>query len=79
MQRMGLCNRLRPEKAEEYKRLHAAAWPGDGGYIWVPTATPSGGQASGSTGALHVYQRTTNGAGVPGLSLVGVTPLETAP
>ncbi len=28
MRRMGLCNRLRPEKAEEYKRLHAAAWPG---------------------------------------------------
>jgi L-rhamnose mutarotase len=25
---MGLCNRLRPEKAEEYKALHAAAWPG---------------------------------------------------
>ncbi|MFZ0599806.1 MAG: L-rhamnose mutarotase [Roseiarcus sp.] len=28
MKRMGLCNRLRSEKAEEYKRLHAAAWPG---------------------------------------------------
>lgn len=28
MKRMGLCNRLKPEKAEEYKRLHAAAWPG---------------------------------------------------
>ena len=28
MRRMGLCNRLRPEKAEEYKALHAAAWPG---------------------------------------------------
>ena len=28
MKRMGLCNRLRPEKAEEYKRLHAAVWPG---------------------------------------------------
>ena len=28
MKRMGLCNRLRPEKAEEYKRLHAAASPG---------------------------------------------------
>jgi L-rhamnose mutarotase len=27
MRRMGLCNRLRPEKAEEYKALHAAAWP----------------------------------------------------
>jgi len=28
MQRMGLCNRLRPEKAAEYKALHAAGWPG---------------------------------------------------
>jgi L-rhamnose mutarotase len=28
MKRMGLSNQLRPEKAEEYKRLHAAAWPG---------------------------------------------------
>ena len=27
MRRMGLCNRLRPEKAEEYRALHAAAWP----------------------------------------------------
>ena len=27
MRRMGLCNRLRPEKAAEYKALHAAAWP----------------------------------------------------
>jgi L-rhamnose mutarotase len=25
---MGLCNRLRPEKAEEYEALHAVAWPG---------------------------------------------------
>ncbi len=28
MQRMGLCNRLRPEKAAEYIALHADAWPG---------------------------------------------------
>jgi L-rhamnose mutarotase len=28
MQRMGFCNRLRPEKAAEYKALHARAWPG---------------------------------------------------
>ena len=28
MLRMGLCNRLRPEKMDEYKALHAAAWPG---------------------------------------------------
>lgn len=24
---MGMCNRLRPEKAAEYKALHAQAWP----------------------------------------------------
>jgi L-rhamnose mutarotase len=28
MRRMGSCNRLRPEKAAEYKALHAAAWSG---------------------------------------------------
>jgi len=28
MRRMGLCNRLRPEKAVEYKALHDATWPG---------------------------------------------------
>ena len=28
MKRMGLCNRLRPDKADEYLALHAAAWPG---------------------------------------------------
>ena len=27
MRRMGFCNRLRPEKADEYKALHAAVWP----------------------------------------------------
>jgi L-rhamnose mutarotase len=28
MRRMGLCNRLRPEKVDQYKALHADAWPG---------------------------------------------------
>ena len=28
MKRYGMVIGLRPEKAEEYKRLHAAAWPG---------------------------------------------------
>lgn len=28
MQRMGMVIGLRPEKVEEYKRLHAAVWPG---------------------------------------------------
>lgn len=27
MRRMAMCIRLRPEKVEEYRRLHAAAWP----------------------------------------------------
>jgi L-rhamnose mutarotase len=25
---MGFCNRLRAEKVDEYKKLHAAVWPG---------------------------------------------------
>ncbi len=28
MQRMGMVIGLKPEKVEEYKRLHAAVWPG---------------------------------------------------
>ena len=28
MQRMGMCLRLKPGTVEEYKRLHAAVWPG---------------------------------------------------
>ena len=28
MKRYGMVIRVRPEKLEEYKRLHAAAWPG---------------------------------------------------
>ena len=28
MQRMGMCIRLDAAKVDEYKRLHAAAWPG---------------------------------------------------
>jgi L-rhamnose mutarotase len=27
MQRMGMCLKLKAEKVEEYKRLHAAVWP----------------------------------------------------
>jgi L-rhamnose mutarotase len=27
MQRMARCIRIRPDKVEEYKRLHAAVWP----------------------------------------------------
>ncbi|MBM4042118.1 MAG: L-rhamnose mutarotase [Planctomycetes bacterium] len=28
MQRFGMVIKVKPEKLEEYKRLHAAAWPG---------------------------------------------------
>ncbi len=28
MQRMGMCLRLKPGGVDEYKRLHAAVWPG---------------------------------------------------
>ena len=28
MQRMGMCLRLKPGAVDEYKRLHAAVWPG---------------------------------------------------
>ena len=28
MQRMGMCLRLKPGTVDEYKRLHAAVWPG---------------------------------------------------
>jgi len=28
MQRFGMVIRVKPEKLDEYKRLHAAAWPG---------------------------------------------------
>jgi L-rhamnose mutarotase len=28
MQRMGMCLRLKPDKVAEYRRLHAAVWPG---------------------------------------------------
>ncbi len=50
-----------------------AVWPGNGGWIYIPTASgsPSGG---GSSGFLDAYQYGVNGSGVPALSLSGQSP-----
>jgi hypothetical protein len=45
-----------------------AVWPGDGGYVYMPTA--SGGTAGGSTGNLQVYSYGVDGGGNPTLSRV---------
>lgn len=43
-------------------------WPGEGGWIYIPTA--SGGESSaGSSGYLRVYQYGLSGSGTPALSL----------
>ncbi len=49
-----------------------AVWPGDGGYVYLPTASPGGG-AAGSSGLLRVYQRVLDGAGNPALSLAATS------
>jgi len=47
-----------------------AVWPGDGGYLYIPTA--SGGNASaGSAGVLRGYRYGLDGQGKPTLSLAG--------
>ncbi len=46
-----------------------AVWPGDGGWVYVPTAS-SGNSASGNLGNLHVFQYGIDGGGKPTLSLV---------
>lgn len=45
-------------------------WGGNGGYVYVPTASP-GPTGSGSSGFLHAYKYGLDGAGKPTLSLVG--------
>ncbi|HEV7496231.1 choice-of-anchor D domain-containing protein [Baekduia sp.] len=45
-------------------------WPGDGGWIAIPTASPSGGEnpsPSGSSGYLKLYRYRVSAAGVPSL------------
>jgi hypothetical protein len=43
-------------------------WPGDGGYVYIPTAS-GGTTAAGSSGNLRVYKYGLDGAGKPALSL----------
>jgi Abnormal spindle-like microcephaly-assoc'd, ASPM-SPD-2-Hydin/PQQ-like domain len=49
-----------------------AVWPGDGGYVWFPTAS-GGASAGGSAGHLVVYRSTTVG-GAPSLVEVAESP-----
>jgi hypothetical protein len=46
-----------------------AVWGGDGGYVYLPSASP-GAAGSGSSGQLHVFRRVVDGGGHVGLSLV---------
>lgn len=43
-------------------------WPGDGGYVYIPTAS-GGNSAAGSSGNLRVYKYGLDGSGKPALSL----------
>ena len=45
-------------------------WPGDGGYVYIPTAS-GGNSAAGSSGNLRVYKYGLDGSGKPALSLQG--------
>ncbi|HEU4702435.1 MAG TPA: choice-of-anchor D domain-containing protein [Conexibacter sp.] len=47
-------------------------WPGDGGYVYIPTAS-GGNSAAGSSGNLRVYKYGLDGAGKPALSLQGTS------
>ncbi len=48
----------------------SAAWPGEGGWTYLPTASP-GNSASGSSGQFHAFALGTDGTGRPALSLAG--------
>jgi hypothetical protein len=50
-----------------------AVWGGDGGYVYLPSASP-GAAGSGSSGQLNVFKRVVDGSGHVGLSLVGNAP-----
>ena len=47
-------------------------WPGDGGYVYIVTASP-GTSAGASSGVLHAYQYGLDGSGNPSLRLVGTS------
>jgi hypothetical protein len=51
----------------------AAVWPGDGGYVYIPSVAPIGGGES--SGHLHVFKYEVENA-TPKLSLVSTTPDE---
>ena len=50
-----------------------AVWGGDGGYVYLPSASP-GAAGAGSTGQLNVFRRVVDGSGNVGLSLVANAP-----
>jgi hypothetical protein len=47
-------------------------WPGNGGWIYIPTASAGSG-SGGSSGNLHVYQYGVSGSGQPTISLQGTS------
>ncbi|MEA2697406.1 MAG: hypothetical protein QOI66_1677, partial [Myxococcales bacterium] len=49
-----------------------AVWPGDGGYLYIPSASP-GNSAGGSAGNLRVLKYGVDGTGKPALSLAGTS------
>jgi outer membrane protein assembly factor BamB len=49
-----------------------AVWPGDGGYVYMPTGSP-GGVFTEDGGALQVYRYGVDGAGNPSLALAGTS------
>jgi HYDIN/CFA65/VesB family protein/putative pyrroloquinoline-quinone binding quinoprotein/putative pyrroloquinoline-quinone-binding quinoprotein len=49
-----------------------AVWPGDGGYVYIPTAS-GGTSASGSSGFLNVFHYGVSGSGKPTLSKVATS------
>ncbi|HET9953934.1 MAG TPA: choice-of-anchor D domain-containing protein [Polyangiaceae bacterium] len=49
-----------------------AVWPGDGGYVYIPTAS-GGGAAAGSSGFLYAYRRGLGVDGKPTLDFAGRT------
>jgi hypothetical protein len=50
-----------------------AVWPGDGGYVYIPTAS-AGNTAGATSGNLRAYRYGLDGAGKPSLSLTATSP-----
>ncbi len=51
----------------------AGVWPGNGGYLYVVTATATAGAAVGGDGNLRVYKYGLDGLGKPKLTLAGTS------